>query len=407
MTWLGAGAFSFVGWPLLAGGSVVRFAMVAAVLLASGPLLYGVGTRRWRWASSSALVGVLTVELLASAVYAQSYEGGTIFTGLETGDHPSLVPQVLRYPTLDEATYLAPTAIVEHIRAEPGRYATWAPPAAYFEKGYLWMKSPADWPALAPSRGTLFEVPDALGYNPVQLPRYWRYIRATNELSVFYNASVLNVPSVEDVRLLGLRYLVVPTGLEPPVAGTVVEEADGYSLWELADAQPLATTSGAEVRDVTDVRQALALVGAPGFDPSMETIVEWSIEVTPPVNLRPTEGTLELVSPTELRIRLDRPAAGVLTIRNAYDAGWRATVDGRPADTLPVDAFLQGVSLPSDASEVVLTYHDDAVMLGLALGAAIWAVLLAAPFLALGTERRAAPRPAPRPTRSRPQPPVA
>jgi hypothetical protein len=129
--------------------------------------------------------------------------------------------------------------------------------------------------------------------------------------------------------------------------------------------------------------------------------------VTPPVNLRPTEGTLELVSPTELRIRLDRPAAGVLTIRNAYDAGWRATVDGRPADTLPVDAFLQGVSLPSDASEVVLTYHDDAVMLGLALGAAIWAVLLAAPFLALGTERRAAPRPAPRPTRSRPQPPVA
>jgi hypothetical protein len=407
MTWLGAGAFSFVGWPLLAGGSVVRFAMVAAVLLASGPLLYGVGTRRWRWASSSALVGVLTVELLASAVYAQSYEGGTIFTGLETGDHPSLVPQVLRYPTLDEATYLAPTAIVEHIRAEPGRYATWAPPAAYFEKGYLWMKSPADWPALAPSRGTLFEVPDALGYNPVQLPRYWRYIRATNELSVFYNASVLNVPSVEDVRLLGLRYLVVPTGLEPPVAGTVVEEADGYSLWELADPQPLATTSGAEVRDVTDVRQALALVGAPGFDPSMETIVEWSIEVTPPVNLRPTEGTLELVSPTELRIRLDRPAAGVLTIRNAYDAGWRATVDGRPADTLPVDAFLQGVSLPSDASEVVLTYHDDAVMLGLALGAAIWAVLLAAPFLALGTERRAAPRPAPRPTRSRPQPPVA
>ena len=153
------------------------------------------------------------------------------------------MPQVLRFPSLSEDDYLVATPIVEHIRRHPGRYATWAPPAAFFEKGYLWMKSPLDWPALAPSRGSLFGIPDALGYNPVQLPRYWRYIRSTNELSVFYNASVLNVPSPEDVRVLGLRYLVVPTGIEPPVGGRVVEEADGYSLWELDDTQPLSTVT--------------------------------------------------------------------------------------------------------------------------------------------------------------------
>ena len=79
---------------------------------------------------------------------------------------------------------------------------------------------------------------------------------------------------------------------------------------------------------------------------------------------------------------------GVLTVRNAYEAGWSATADGRPADTLPVDGFLQGVVLPSSTSEVVLTYHDDSVMLGLALGAALWSALLAAPFLALFFERR-------------------
>ncbi|HWL91483.1 MAG TPA: hypothetical protein VNP90_08995, partial [Actinomycetota bacterium] len=148
ITWLGAAIVAFLVWPLLAGGSLVRFAMVAALLLATAPLLYGLATRRWRWASAPTLVGVLALELLGSAVYAQTYEGGTIFTGLETGAHPSLVPQVLRYPTLDEDAYLVATPIVEHIRAEPGRYATWAPPAAYFEKGYLWMKSPTDWPAL-------------------------------------------------------------------------------------------------------------------------------------------------------------------------------------------------------------------------------------------------------------------
>jgi len=409
IAWLGAAAFTFVIWPLLVGASLVRFAMVAAILVAAAPLFYGLATRRWRWASASAVVGVLTVELLGSAVYAQAYEGGTVFTGLETGEHPSLLPQVLRSPTLDEAAYLRPTPIVEHIRAEPGRYATWAPPAAYYEKGYLWMKSPADWPALAPSRGTLFDIPDALGYNPVQLPRYWRYIRATNELSVFYNASVLNLPSAEDVRLLGLRYLVVPTGLGSPVEGQIVEEAGGYSLWELADTQPLATTNGAAVEHVDGVRHALELVTDPGFDPSKSAIVERAVNVTSPAEMRAVEGKIVSSSPTEIRIRLSPPTAGLLTIRNAYEAGWRATADGQDADTLPVDGFLQGVLLPSSTREVVLTYHDDSVMLGLALGAAVWSVLLAAPILALLFERRPASRRAAsrRSTRSLPRTPAA
>jgi len=59
--------------------------------------------------------------------------------------------------------------------------------------------------------------------------------------------------------------------------------------------------------------------------------------------------------------------------------------------------------------EVVLTYHDDPVMLGLALGAAAWAALLAAPFVALVLEGRSALSrdAARRLTRSRPRPRVA
>jgi hypothetical protein len=203
-------------------------------------------------------------------------------------------------------------------------------------------------------------------------------------------------------------------GLDPPVAGEIVEEAGGYSLWELADAQPLATTSGGEVRHADDLGQALELATAPGFDPSAVTIVGRAIGATSPVDVRPVAATVEARSPTEIRLRLDPPGGGVLTVRNAYEAGWSATADGRPADTLPVDGFLQGVLLPSSTSEVVLTYHDDSVMLGLALGSALWAVLLAAPFLALFFERR---HPSRRPvagkttpgrsTRSLPPPPAA
>lgn len=407
--WIAVAAAVFVVWPAVAGDPT-RFVMAAIALVLASPLLVGLATRRWRWATGGALLGAITVELLAGAVFAQVYEGGTIFTGLESGSHPILVPQVLRSPHLNEAAYVEVSPIAEHLRREPGRYATWAPPEAYFEKGYLWLRSAADWPALAPSRGTLFGVADALGYNPVQLPRYWLYIRATNELSVFYNASVLNDPSVQDVRLLGLRYLVVPSGIRPRLPATIVERADRYALWQLHDAQPLATVTH-EVIGVGDAADAIARVAAPGFDPARQVVVEGTIpEGTAGTGPSFATATVQEASLTELRLEIEPAAGGILTIRNGFDPGWRATVDGRAARTIPVDGFLQGVVIgPGPAREVVLTYHDHAVILGLSIGAAVWAILLAAPIVALTSERRprtvraTRPRPAPLGAGARPR----
>ena len=109
--------------------------------------------------------------------------------------------------------------IVEHIRAEPGRYLTWAPPAAYFEKGYLWMKSPADWPALRADERVIVRVPDAWATTPCSYP-------ATGDISApptNSRSSTTRRCSTCRLRRMcafsGLRYLVVPTGLEPPVRG--------------------------------------------------------------------------------------------------------------------------------------------------------------------------------------------
>jgi hypothetical protein len=159
-------------------------------MLAAVPTLYWLATARKRWAMTAVVV-VVGVELVASAAYSGMYHGGTIYTGLEVGQRPNLVPQVLEYPDLSEADFLRPTAFVDVIRTQPDRYLTYAPPAASFDKGYLFTQRPQDWPALAMERGTMFGIPDVLGYNPVQLPRYWTYIRATNSNPVFYNASVL------------------------------------------------------------------------------------------------------------------------------------------------------------------------------------------------------------------------
>ena len=155
------------------------------------------------------------------------------------------------------------------------------------------------------------------------------------------------------------------------------------------------------------------MVTTPGFDPAQVTIVEDPDVFGTPGDAHRWDARIVGRSPTEFRIRLEPTNGGVLTIRSAFDPGWRAEVDGHDARTLPVDGFLQGVVIPSGSREVVLTYHDDSVMIGLALGAAVWGALLAAPFLALAFQRRAAHGPtAPghrtprRPTRH-PQTPVA
>ena len=96
------------------------------------------------------------------------------------------------------------------------------------------MQLEPDWPALAMERGTLFGVRDALGYNPVQLPRYWDYIRARTELPVFYNAAVIDLPTERDVGLLGVRYLDrADRHRRRHCPGAVVDRAQGYDLVEL------------------------------------------------------------------------------------------------------------------------------------------------------------------------------
>ena len=373
--WLAAGVALFLVVPLAAGGIPVRFALLAAALPAGVAALLLV-IRRWHRAPAL-VVGVLTVELLAGAVFSNVWQGGTILTGLETGDHPNLVPQVLRWPDVAQDEFLRPNAFVATIRAqadEQGRYLTWVPPAAFYEKGYLYAQQPRDWPALMMSRGTLFSIPDVLGYNPVQLVRYWTYVRATNELSLFYNASVVNEPSLEDVRLMGVRYLIVPQGVASPVPGRVVTSAEGYDLVEVYGWEPRASTVPTWI--VADsTAEAFERVLEPGFDPARTVVVEEDPGLTPVDGAVPGEATYSEVDPEHVHVEAVATAPSVVVVRNSYDEHWSATVDGRPAEVLAVDGFLQGVAVEAGPHEIELTFRDPAIGRGLAVSALVWLAL--------------------------------
>lgn len=338
------------------------------------------------------------MELAGSAAFSQLYDGGTIRLGLESGDHPNLLPGPLREPDVSAAAFLEPGRIARELQRHPSdRYLTFAPPAAYYVKGYLWTRGERDWPALENERGTLFGIPDVLGYNPVQLPRYWSWIRAVNPLPIFYNASVLPEPTLEQMRLLGARFLIVPEGVPLPrdIAGRIVTAEGGYRLYEIFGWQPRASVVG-DWRVVPDPAEALRVVVDDGFDPSRLAVLERDPGIPPPApppgeaaSRAPGTATYREAVPEDVRITVDANAPSIVVVRNNWDAGWSATVDGRPAPVLRADYFRQGVPVPPGRHRLRLVYRDPLIARGLVASGIVWSMIVVAFLAALAVERRA------------------
>lgn len=398
--WLGAGAALFLGLPLVFGAHPWRFLLFGIGILLTVPVLVWL-LRGRRWAVT-AVVGVLAVELLASAVWSSVYEGGTVYLGLEGAAHPVVASQPLRWPDVPLGKYLEPGPIARYLEqrgTDDGRYLAWIQPAVVFNKGYLFTQEPSDWPALLLGRAVLFRLDDALGYSPIQLPRYWSYIRATNLLPVFYNASILQLPTLEDVRLLGIRYLIVPEGVDlpPGLTGRQVATDHGYALYEVDGWEPRVSVVAGWL--VTDGAIALQTVLRPGFDPGARAVVEGDPRITPSTGyIVPATATYREVWPEDVRVTVDASTPSILVVRNAWDRGWSAMVDGQPAPVLRADYFLQGVPVPAGHSEVRLTYTDPNIGRGLLGSAVVWLGWLGLFAAALVRERRRRSATAARPT---------
>jgi hypothetical protein len=387
--WIGAGLAVFLLVPLLMGARVGRLAVFAIASAAVIGVVWALARGR-RWAPV-ALCLVLGAELAAGAVWSSMYQGGTVYLGLESGSNPALVAAPLRWPDVDLNAYLEPGPIATSLRRggiTGGRYLAWISPDATFNKGYLFTRKAPDWPALLIGRSVLFELPDTLGYSPVQIPGYWSYIHGINKLPVFYNASVVQVPTLSEMRMLGARYLVtrneeIPRTLEGP---TIAREG-AYRLIEITGSEPRATLVPTW-RIVPSSSAALDAAIEPRFDPARVAVLE-----TDPGLPRHQHGVaghayFREPQPEDVRIDVDAPDPSILVVRNAWDEGWSATLDGRSVPLLRVDGFVQGVAVPEGRHQVRLVYREPAIGRGIALSALAWLGLAVVLAFALVRGRR-------------------
>lgn len=369
--WIVAGIGLWLGVPLVAGGHLDRYALLAAASVPAALALWFLATRRGTWAAV-AVVSLLALELVGSAVFSDAYNGDTVATGLEGGASPNLPPQPLPWPDISQSAFQRPGSFVPILASTTERYLPWAPPQASYEKGYLFMQEEPDWPALAMERGSLFGVRDALGYNPVQLPGYWTYLRAVDPLPMYYNAAVLNTPTLSALRTLGVRYLTVPTGVRVPLDGHVVASAGSYDLFEVSGWQPrVSVVSRWEVATGHDLTAAVADAG---FDPARVAYVP----ADPGIPSASGGGGTAVYAeddPEHVVIDANAVAPSIVVVRSAFDAGWTATVDGKPATVIPTDLALQGIAIPAGHHQIRLTYRDRDVARGVQAGIVVWLVL--------------------------------
>lgn len=136
---------------------------------------------------------------------------------------------------------------------------------------------------------------------------------------------------------------------------------------------------------VADGREALVTLVSPEFDPAREIVVPAG-EPRPPDPAFSAEVRLSEYRADRVRIDARLAAPGFVVLLDAWDEGWSAEVDGRPAELLRANVGFRAVRVEPGAHAIVLRYRPLTLLIG--LGLSLTGLLAAALAWVASGERR-------------------
>lgn len=365
------GVAFWLGVPLAAGVIPTRLALFAVGAMVGGAALFAiVRWPAWTWV----LPVVLVVELSGGALVGQARGDDFTRDGLETAQEAWLPMRPLPAPELRAARFAAGGPIEQAIAEDEG-FAR----VLYVGEGLTWMFRP-------PIAG----IETANGYNPVQLRRYWSYIRAVMPDEVRYNLSIFPtaIPPATALDLLQVGWVTLPEKATPPAGATEVASDPGRVLYRLESVPQRFSLidSWLEARSATHARETIT---EPAFPVSDTVVLEKEPSFSAPGDGTGATGVrFRIDDPNSITVRTESSQREILLIRNAWDENWSATVDGRPKEVMVADYFLQGVALGPGEHTVKLTYEDPNIKTGaLGTGISVLVLLLGAAIVGV-LERR-------------------
>ncbi|HET7483467.1 MAG TPA: hypothetical protein VFK89_11460, partial [Actinomycetota bacterium] len=320
------GAVFWLLVPLLFGAWPSRLVFFVCAALVAAVVLYLV-------VRSPALVwlvpALVVLELSVNAFWGQHVDYSKAHDGLET-EADSWIPfRPLPAPSLDARRYVAGGQIERAVGRDPHRLL-------FVGLGLTDIFRPV-----------LSHIEVANGYNPVELTRYWRYIRSIEPDDLRYNMSLFpHLPPANAIDLLDVGWIATAPGAVPARGATEVVTAGGRTLYRLPDPPERATVvTNWEI--ASSPEQARRSVSDPRFDPAESVVLEGDAPTPASQGTESaTDARFRWVDPSHATVTVDAPTDAVVLVRNAWDEGWHATVDGSDAEVMPADYFLQGVAVP-------------------------------------------------------------
>jgi hypothetical protein len=215
--------------------------------------------------------------------------------------------------------------------------------------------------ALLPQFNSVAGIEGMAPYFTASDPGYARGILATPR--TFFN-------------LFGVRFVVdMPGAFSTRTARERNFHQVGFGYWVGEYAlHPRAFVVGRATR-VTGIDDGIAQLTSPGFDVRQQAVMRGPA-APPMIEGNASAAEWERTAPGRMRVRAQGP--GLLVVGEHFDAGWSATVDGRPAQVLETDLAALGVVLPPSAVTVELKFVPAGFLPGLAVALAAAGALLAA-----------------------------
>lgn len=151
----------------------------------------------------------------------------------------------------------------------------------------------------------------------------------------------------------------------PPDVIKKTDSIDDWILYENTQALPRAYVSG-KITTIKNAEDFADTFFAPSHNPITTALISDTVGETRGIE---ASGSATILSyePEQVIIRTESTVSGMLVLTDTFFTGWQALVDTSPAEILPVNWTLRGVSVPEGTHTVTMRYAPRSVTIGILL----------------------------------------
>jgi hypothetical protein len=253
-------------------------------------------------------------------------------------------------------------------------------------------------PSLTLKQGMLRRIHTISDYDPLIPARHSRVIRRlSGRLPNDMTGGMLSLGPKANwtwLDLMSTRFFVVPFGShelqhlleasrkpDPDVRLASLEHpppAGSAAVFESEAALPRAYFVP-RARVLSNPAAVLRTIEAPAFEPRSEVVLELAAGATPP-EVGNARGSVEILGyePERVELVVESDGPGLVVLTDSFFPGWRARAGDRELPIHRANFLFRAVAVEAGRSRIVFEYRPKSVRLGLALGAAAAAGLIAA-----------------------------